>query len=322
MKVSFIIPVKNNFKYTLFTYNSIRSQYPTNEIVIVSKSTDKTDSYFIKLEDNNLIFQTHTHNTLSEAYNLGVSIATKDIIVLIHNDMFIGKGFIEAILEDISPKTILTYTRIEPPVFNDTYPGKEILNCGYDLDDFNQELFDNFCLIYNKPVLEGGSQLFLACYKEDYIGLDGSSFQMFCEDDDLHLRYRIGEYNMKVSTKALVYHLVSKTSRAKDNSSIEQQSNLNFIKKWGFRNSQFNKVYNKKLICTNPELKSQLDIWFNDGDDIIVEVDNNFTQEDYSLIQQLNDIIFDSGDIGTFQIGNVKLTINSLESQEHKLIKL
>ena len=70
-------------------------------------------------------------------------------------------------------------------------------------------------------------------------------------------------------------------------------------------------------------MQRALQPWFNGGKDIIVEIDgNNFTQQDFQLITQLNDIIKDSGDIGTFQVGNLKITINSLEEYQEDLIKI
>jgi predicted transport protein len=60
---------------------------------------------------------------------------------------------------------------------------------------------------------------------------------------------------------------------------------------------------------------------FNGGDDIIVEVDgSNFNQQDYNIIQQLNDIIKDTNQIGEYKIGNLKITINSLNEYQQDLI--
>ena len=36
----------------------------------------------------------------------------------------------------------------------------------------------------------------------------------------------------------------------------------------------------------------------------------------------LNDIVKETNETGTFQIGNLKVTINSLEEQQHKYIRL
>ena len=63
--------------------------------------------------------------------------------------------------------------------------------------------------------------------------------------------------------------------------------------------------------------------WFNNGEDIIVEVDgNNFSSQDYTYIQQLNDIIKNNNELGEFELGNLKIKVNSLEEHQHKLIKL
>ena len=73
----------------------------------------------------------------------------------------------------------------------------------------------------------------------------------------------------------------------------------------------------------NNNTKQALGYWFNEGEDIIVEIDKDtFTSQDYNYIQQLNDIIKETNDTGTFQIGNLKITINSLEEQQHKYIRL
>jgi hypothetical protein len=236
--------------------------------------------------------------------------------------MVIKPGFVETMDKHITKNRITTYTRIEPPIYSDTYPGKVLLDCGDSLENFTPEKFNQFNI--EESLIDGGSQLFFGCLKEDYIGIDGYTFKMFCEDDDLHLRYKLAGFEHKVSS-AHVYHFVSKTSRSGEYQAIEQQSNINFIKKWGFRNSNYNVVYKKKLklINNSPELENTLNIWFNGGENIIVEVDGNkFTQEDYYYIQQLNDIIKDSGEIGEFELGNLKIRINSLESFEQELIKI
>jgi len=201
-----------------------------------------------------------------------------------------------------------------------------LLDCGSDLDTFDKQKFLDFNI--KEELTDGGSQLFFGCMKEDYIGIDNKTFhppQMWCSDDDLHLRYKIAGFEHKVSS-AHVYHFVSKTSRLGNYQEGEIKSNLNFVKKWGFRKSEYNVVYNKKLIIhgdMNNNTKQALGYWFNEGEDIIVEIDKDtFTSQDYNYIQQLNDIIKETNDTGTFQIGNLKITINSLEEQQHKYIRL
>jgi hypothetical protein len=306
--ISLIIPtVSKTREYTNNILNNIRAIYPNeNEVEIIVEENDNVD--------------------LGTNYNNAVAKATSEKIILLHNDMIIKPGFVETMSKHIVKGRVTTYTRVEPPIYLDTYPGKFLLDCGYDLSSFNKEKFNQ--LNIEEDLINGGSQLFFGCLKEDYLKLDNITFsppQMWCSDDDLHLRYKLAGFEHKVSS-AYVYHFVSKTSRStSDYQVIEQQSNINFIKKWGFRDSIHNVVYKKsiKITNSNPQLEQVLNPWFNEGQDIIVEVNGNtFTQEDFNVIQQLNDIIKEDGEIGSFELGNLKITINSMNEYQNDLIKL
>ena len=302
--ISLIIPTPGTNKdYTNNLIGNIREIYPNeNEVEIILQEDDTV--------------------TLGVNYNNAVAKANGEKIILLHNDMVIKPGFIETMDRHIQKGTITTYTRVEPPIYPDTYPGKVLLDCGGDLQSFDYDKFLNFNI--EEQIIDGGSQLFFGCMKEDYIGIDGITFKMFCEDDDLHLRYKLAGFKHKVSS-AHVYHFVSKTSRNGDYQQIEQQSNINFVKKWGFRNSIHNVIYKKsiKINNSNPQFTQVLESWFNGGEDIIVEVDGNtFTQQDFNLIQQLNDIIKESGEIGSFELGNLKIKINKIKEYQNDLIYL
>jgi len=60
-----------------------------------------------------------------------------------------------------------------------------------------------------------------------------------------------------------------------------------------------------------------------DYDDIIVEIDGkNFNNYDFQLLQQLPEIIKDSGDIGKFQLCNLIIKIRQINEYQNFLIKL
>jgi hypothetical protein len=65
---------------------------------------------------------------------------------------------------------------------------------------------------------------------------------------------------------------------------------------------------------------------FNDPiseNDIVVEFDaNKLTNDSFKIIQQLADIIIESGDIGEFELDIFKITIKSLDTYEKNLIRL
>lgn len=301
--ISLILPTTSrNREYTKNITRNITSLYPNQKRV-------------------ELIVEENDQVSLGTNYNNAVAKASGGKIILLHNDMIIKPGFVELMDKHIAPKRITTYTRVEPPIFPDTYPGKHLLDCGSDLKTFNALKFKEFNL--EESLIPGGSQLFFGCMKEDYIGIDGHTFKMFCEDDDLHLRYKLAGFEHMVSS-AHVYHFVSKTSRtASDSQQIEQQSNINFVRKWGFRTSTYAKVYKKsvKLNNSNPPLEQLLEPWFNGGEDVVVEINpNRFTEQDFQYIQQINDIVFENNEVGYFELGNIKIRVNSLESFEKDLI--
>jgi hypothetical protein len=303
--ISLIIPTnKTNSEYTNNIVKNIREIYP-----------DKTQVEIIVSEDDTV--------TMGVNYNNAVAKAKGKKIILLHNDMVIKPGFVEQMDKDIVKGRITAYTRVEPPIYPDTYAGKVLLDCGASLETFNKDKFLAFN-IEDTTLLDGGAQMFFGCMKEDYLGIDGYTFKLFCEDDDLHLRHNIAGYEQKVSS-AHVYHFISKTSRVGDYKPIENESNIKFIKKWGFRQSEYNVVYNKKCVIVNgnDSIKQALEPWFNEGEDIVVEVDgNNFTQQDYMYIHQLNDIVKNNNELGEFMLGNLKIKVNSLEEHQHKLIRL
>jgi GT2 family glycosyltransferase len=303
--ISLVIPASTRTKeYTNALLKNIDEIYPNRDEVEV-----------ILQEDDSL--------TMGNNYNRAVERANGEKIILLHNDMILKPGFVEEMDRHIVRNRITTYTRVEPPIYTDTYPGKILLDCGSNLQTFNKKKFEEVKV--EESLVDGGTQLFFGCYKEDYIGIDGDTYKIFCEDDDFHLRCTIAGMERKVSS-ASVYHFVSKTSRTTDDyKEVESLSNRAFVKKWGFRHSQYNKCYKKSysLINPTPHFESMLEPWFNGGGDIIVKVNGNtFNEYDYQIIQNLNDIIADNGDIGEFELGNLQIVINSLDSYEKDLIYL
>jgi hypothetical protein len=301
--ISLIIPTnKTNSKYTNNIVKNIREIYP-----------DETQVEIIVSEDDTV--------TMGVNYNNAVAKAKGEKIILLHNDMVIKPGFVEQMDKDIVKGRITAYTRVEPPIYPDTYAGKVLLDCGTSLETFNKDKFLAFN-IEDTTLLDGGAQMFFGCMKEDYLGIDGYTFKLFCEDDDLHLRHKLAGYEQRISS-AHVYHFVSKTSRAGNYQEIEQQSNLNFIRKWGFRKSEYNVVYKKSFVLSNPnpQLEQILEPWFNGGNNIVVEInDKTFTQQDFNYIHQLNDIVKENNELGVFELGNLKITVNSLEEYQNNLV--
>ena len=184
---------------------------------------------------------------------------------------------------------------------------------------------------------------------------------MFCEDDDLILRWKLLGLNCITSLDAICYHFVSKTSRFSEEyqqrtQQIEMQSNRNFIRKWGSKD--FKAKYDIGYIIHNcppqnlstfellasiiyvdcpfqdyinvEQLNTKFDLTkrikgINEPkvNQILVEFDcSKLNQNNFNLLQQLPQIISESGGIGTFELDIFKLDISGLDRLEKYMIDL
>lgn len=257
MNITFVLAVFNKLDLTQNCYKRIRDIYPTAPLVISSGgSYDGTKDWLESLDDPYLSY-IHDDDklTFSENYNAGINLVDTDKLVLIHNDMVIGHGFLEnlSLLIDQNPSTLLSYTTIEPPIFKGhRRAGKILIDFGSGFDNFNQYQFDSVVdQMKNNHSLYDGATFFMSGAKkmfEDVGGFDGFSFvPAFCEDDDFLIRAKLKGYQLKTTECAVVYHFVSQTSRfseefKNDRLTNEINSNRNFVRKWGIPIIAFNEL--------------------------------------------------------------------------------
>jgi len=255
MNISFVLAVYNKLDLTTECYKRLRQVYPNVPLVISSGgSSDGTKDWLESLEDENLsFFHDDDRLTFSETYNAGIDLVDTEKLVLIHNDMIIGEGFLESLERLLTENMVLSYTTIEPPIFaGHQRPGKVILDLGTGFDNFNDLGFNDYVQQFKDGNnLYDGAVFFMSAYKKTFIdlnGFDGFSFvPCFCEDDDFLIRAKLKGYELKTCDSAITYHFVSQTSRfsdeMKDNrGAIEMYSNRNFVRKWGVMISTFNQL--------------------------------------------------------------------------------
>jgi GT2 family glycosyltransferase len=255
MNITFVLAVYNKLDLTQNCYNRVRDLYPSTPLVISSGgSSDGTKEWLESLEDNNLSFlHDDDRLTFSETYNAGIKLVDTEKLVLIHNDMVIGEGFLESIERLLEPNMLLSYTTIEPPVFRGhKRPGKVLLDLGSGFENFDYFHFNTYVSQWkDSDNLHNGAVFFMSGYKkmfEDVGMFDGFSFvPAFCEDDDFLIRAKLKGYELKTCDSAITYHFVSQTSRFSDDYKNERfkyelNSNRNFIRKWGIPISAFNEL--------------------------------------------------------------------------------
>lgn len=376
--ISLLIGLKNNLDYNKHFYSTTRKLYPSIELCFVSYgSTDGTNEWLDSLVDPNVkYYYSNEQRTFSDTFNKAAELASNDYVAYLHNDIVLAPKFIENLTKYLHPNTVVSYTTIEPPIFaGHDRPGKIIREFGNDLSTFDIDSMYTFAeeeqrRCENKT--EPGVTFFMCMHRETLLnmgGLHNLYNPMFCEDDDLILRYKLMGFNLITSLDSICYHFVSKTSRFSDEyktrtAFIEMCSSKNFIRKWGFRNSTYYKKYNIAFVVKgcNQQLVEVLEPWcdrlYIDDDmqvitdsyiskeqsttafdlkkrvlnsknnyplgenDIVVEFDGTkLNQQSFSIIQNLSDILTESGEVGEFELDIFKITINNLNTYENDLIK-
>ena len=128
MEISFIQPGRNNLKYLKWSYDSIRKNQGDHIVEICvadDASTDGTWDWCLKMMEKDPLFKAHRnegpdrlgHTILYDT--LTNEVATKDIAMIYHADMYLCPGALDAIEREIEEGVIVSLTRIEPPLHPD-----------------------------------------------------------------------------------------------------------------------------------------------------------------------------------------------------------
>jgi glycosyltransferase involved in cell wall biosynthesis len=350
-KITFCIPSKSNLRYLKTCIPSIRNNASRSDhdiIIFVDSDEDGTIEWLEQVKDEyNLSYYVNPDLGKSlfgigKAYDYCIEKSTTDVFTIFHADMMLGKDADLKAFNHLKPKTVVCATRIEPPIHPNNGE-KILLDFGMWPEEFKEVEFNTYVEQHlEDDKTTNGIFAPWMMYKSDFVALGGHDpiLHSCREDSDLFNRMLLAGFEFVQPWNSLVYHLTGRGAGSFDGDSERHKkwqedmnnSTLEFIKKWG-TNVQHtplmkpivSPVYKKsvKISNSNPQLEQILNPWFNGGEDIIIEVNgNNFTQQDFNNIQQLNNIIKDNGDIGSFELGNLKITINSMDEYQNNLIKI
>jgi glycosyltransferase involved in cell wall biosynthesis len=262
--ISFIQPSRNNLKYLKWSYDSIRKNGGSEPTICVADdfSNDGTWEWCQEMMDTDPNFKairnegpTRLGHTI--LYDRLINeVATTPIVGIYHADMYLCPGALESVLEHIKPLSVVSLTRIEPPLHPDG-PEKILLDFGIEPEEF-VDLEDN--LLEQLPSLKQGKTTegifapwFL--FKEDFTSIGGHD-PLFApqskEDTDIFNRFHLNGYKFIQTWDGFVYHMTCRGSRfadgAKRNPNGEvfmknretgewltqnERSTRNFLRKWG-----------------------------------------------------------------------------------------
>ena len=410
MKISLIQPGRNNLKYLKWSYNSIRTNQGEHEVEICVAddfSNDGTWDWCLEMMDKDPLFKaiknegpTRLGHTI--LYDKLINeIATNEICMIYHADMYLCPGALDAIEKHMytvvdagdngqrwkNEKTIVSLTRIEPPL-HPPGPEKILLDCGIEPEEFDEEmLLTQLDRLKSSTKTTEGIFAPWAFWKSDFQEIGGHD-PIFApqskEDTDIFNRFHLNGIKFVQTWEGFVYHMTCRGSRFADGAKRNpdgqvfmknretdewlkqnQKSTREFLRKWGHfcKHDALMKPivppkYNigfKIKNCTEDFLRV-LEPWCNHAfvdynftnyilqerkhtsfdlikrvlnyeetsyNDVLIEIDaKSFTRQDNEIITSLSEIIQDSGEIGEFELGNLIIKINKLQTYEKDLIKL
>jgi len=258
MNISFIIPARNNLKYLKWCYDAIRNNlsHKNHEVCVADDaSSDGTWEWCQEMQQQDPNFKAIRNDGparkgMTELYNILVeTVATNDVVMIYHADMYISKNADMLIEKHLVPQTVVCLTRIEPPL-HPGGPEKIVQDFGMEPETFKKDEFDKWLLttkVSRKDKTTEGVFAPWAIYKQDFLKIGGHDL-LFAptskEDSDIFNRFFLSGYKFVQLWEACVYHLTCRGSRfnptitaiGKDSDEWQQQnvkSARNFIRKWG-----------------------------------------------------------------------------------------
>lgn len=258
MKISLIQPSRNNLKYLKWSYNSIRKNQGDHEVEICvadDASTDGTWDWCKQMMEKDPLFKAHRNEGPSRLghtilYDTLINeVATSDIAMIYHADMYLCPGALDAIEEEIKPGIIVSLTRIEPPLHPDG-PEKILKNFGVEPEEFKEKELLDFIKsrVPNNDITEG---IFApwAFYRKDFQEIGGHDplyAPQSKEDSDIFNRFQLNGIKFVQTWHGCVYHMTCRGSRRNTVDKAKniyedspewlaqnQRSTRNFIRKWG-----------------------------------------------------------------------------------------
>ena len=380
-KFTFCITSKNNLRYLKHAIFYIKQNSTVEHDILVFIDTDNDGTEKWCIENNIKYLKNSSENIfgIGNAYNLLVEKSETDFVVIYHADMIMGEGFDTALYKNWKPKTIISATRIEPPL-HPADPAKIVLDLGLwpetDIKDgFKVNEFNTFIEQNKKDLITNGIFAPWLIHKDDFNNVGGHDpiMKSHSEDRDLFNRFLLNEYELIQSWEALVYHLTCRggqfehasetkdlTHKSNEWNKLAHNQTREFIRKWGtppkyneFQYPLISPKYNIAYIIKHCNLQSleffepwcdkiyiddEMGVLFaayyetehkntsynlkkrifntkynnpQGENDIVVEFDYlNFNPTAWQIMQQLPEIIKESGEVGEFELDILKITIN------------
>jgi glycosyltransferase involved in cell wall biosynthesis len=225
--ISFIQPSRSNLKYLKWSYESIRKNLGYRHEICMADdfSDDGTWEWLKEIAEKDQNVKIHRNNGPTRLghtilYDTLVDIATNDIVMIYHADMYALPNMDTEVLKHIKPGVVVSATRIEPPLHPEGLE-KVIMDFGIEPEEFKEQELLNWYNKDYKPQQKTTEGIFApwAIYKEDFQKIGGHD-DMFApqskEDSDIFNRFILAGYEVVQTREGCVYHMTCRGSRFAD----------------------------------------------------------------------------------------------------------
>jgi len=233
MRISFIIPSRNNKQYLQQAVDSILECYGTEHdlVLLDDASTDGTWEWIQSLEGDHFIKYRNEgpervgHTIL---YDKGVELSKTEVFTIFHADMITTINHVPNMLKHLSEGVVVAATRIEPPL-HPPGPEKHVRAFGFEPEEFQKDKFLADVQLLeelNEDKTTNGIFAPWCMYKKDFQAIGGHDplfAPMELEDSDIFNRMHLAGYNLVQSRDSFVYHMTCRGSRFKDGIEIEAE---------------------------------------------------------------------------------------------------
>jgi len=259
--ISFIQPSRNNLKYLQWSYNSIRKNLGYRHEICWADdfSNDGTWEWMQEIAEKDKNVRIHRNEGPTRLghtilYDTLVDMATSDIVMIYHADMYACPGMDEAVLDKLTKGSVVSATRIEPPLHPDG-PEKVLKDFGIEPEEFDEQGLLSWINEERPEKYTRGIFAPWAMYKEDFLAIGGHDplyAPQSKEDSDIFNRFVLAGYDLRQTWQGFVYHMTCRGSRFADGAKRNpdgqvfmknretdewlkqnQRSTRNFIRKWG-----------------------------------------------------------------------------------------
>jgi glycosyltransferase involved in cell wall biosynthesis len=338
-RITFCIPTKNNLRYLKNSIQSIKdnSTYENDIVVFVDSDNDGTIEWLLENDITHLINYTKEPKGIAYGYNRCIEAANTAIVCMFHADMYMGKGFDVGIMKHIKPLSVVSGTRIEPPLHPQGLE-KIVKDFGMYPEDFKKNDFNSYVselIEHSKDKTTKGIFAPWAIYKEDItsIGMHDEYFHSYHEDSDIFNRFILNGYDIIQTWEAYVYHLTCRGGQFQDGieqitkdeafHKMKQSAFKNYIRKWGhfIKNDEYQypilpHTYNVGFRLTNANIETLAffepwcdNIWVDINEsDIISYINNEQANTIVDLKNKINNNIVINDIEVLFDIKNVTQT--------------